>query len=159
METASARLMQHGLFADITEVPFGGPAEIPVREAPDGSLTQVAPGKWAASAKGEDPEHIIAEVFRHADGTLGFRPSGYGRMAKICSATGALLGFQGQLETIRRLGRAGFVRLCHPSPSVYLLDLDSWFAHLDQTEEDPDLWDAGGANLRRYLMANGLRAE
>lgn len=155
--TKAALLQQPDMFG-APPAPFGGPVEIPLGPAPDGTLVQVAPGKWSMRGA-PDPEHIIAEVFRHGDGTLGFRPAGYGRMAKLCSLTGALIGFPGQLETIRRLGRAAFIRLYHPSPSVYLLDLDSWFAHLDLTQDDPDFWDPEGPNLKTYLMANGLRCE
>lgn len=123
-----------------------------------GELIQVAPGKWAVKS-GSAPEFIIAEVFRHADGSLGFRPSGYGCLAKLTAELGELLGFSGQLNTVRRLHRAGFIKFYQPSPCVYMLDLDSWFAHLDATEEDPDFWDPEGPNLRRYLMANGLRVK
>lgn len=159
MQTALKNLVQPGLFGGEPE-PFRDRGAAVQRPAPPerGELVQVAPGRWAMKG-GPDPEHILAEVFRHPDGTLGFRPAGYGRLAKLTAEVGALLGFEGQLHTVRRLARAGFIRFYQPSPCVYLLDLDSWFAHLDATEEDPDFWDPEGPNLRRYLMANGLRAE
>lgn len=125
---------------------------------PGGKLVQVAPGRWAMRG-GPDPEYILAEVFRHADGTLGFRPSGEGRYVKLSARLGEMLGFPGQLHTIRRLARAGFIRMPQPSPSVYLLDLDSWFAHMAATEDDPEFWAPEGKNLRRYRMANGLRCD
>lgn len=162
MSETAKKLMQPGLFGG--EEPYrstgshAAPCAFPSREAPSGALVQVAPGKWAAKG-GPDPEIILAEVFRHPDGTLGFRPSGEGRWVKLTPRVGELLGFEGQLHTVRRLARAGFVRLAHPSPDVYQLNLDSWFDHLRNTEEDPDFWDPDGDHLRTYLMANGLRAE
>lgn len=163
MTDTTSKLVQPGLFGGDPE-PFGRPKFTrpltsdlrPPTSIPPGELVQVAPGKWAMKG-GPDPEHILAEVFRHPDGTLGFRPAGYGRLAKLTADLGTLLGFEGQLHTVRRLARAGFIRFFQPSPCVYLLDLDSWFAHLDATEEDPDFWDPEGPNLKRYLMANGLR--
>lgn len=163
LETEKTRfgcLMEHDLFGEVPPKPFSGVAQTVDFPEPDQKLTskmvQVAPGRWTAGG-GEDPEHILAEVFRHPDGTLGFRPSGYGRLVKLDGITGQLLGFAGQLATVRRLARAGFIRFYQPSPGVHLLDLDSWFAHLDATEDDPDFWDPEGPNLRRYLLANGLR--
>jgi hypothetical protein len=117
---------------------------------------QIAPGKWKTQG-GADPEYVLAEVFRYADGSLGLRPAGEGRCVRLTWQVGQLLGFPGQLHTVRRLARAGFVRMPQPSPGVHMLDLDSWYAHLRVTEEDPDFWDPKGPNVRRYLMANGLR--
>lgn len=160
MNATTKKMVQPGLFGG--EEPFH-PApkiehDVSPSEMPAGKLVQVAPNKWAMRG-GPDPEYIIAEVFRHPDGTLGFRPSGDGRCVKLSPRIGELLGFSGQLHTIRRLARAGFIRLPQPSPCVYLLDLDSWFRHVENTESDPDFWDSDGPNLRRYLMANGLRCE
>lgn len=160
MSETTKTMMQPGLFGD--EEPHGaargplGPIA-PVRATmPGGKLIQVAPGKWAMRG-GPDPEYVLAEVFRHADGTLGLRPADEGRCARLTGDLGQMLGFPGQLHTVRRLARAGFVRMPQPSPCVYMLDLDSWFQHLHETEDDPDFWDPDGPNLRKYLMANGLR--
>lgn len=159
MAEREANLVQPGLFGG--EEPYRQRA----RNAPSaqrqeppaaGRLVQVAPGRWAARG-GPDPEYILAEVFRHADGTLGFRPSGEGRFVKLTPRVGELLGFSGQLNTIRRLARAGFIRMPQPSPCVYMLELDSWFEHMRATEEDPDFWAPEGKHMRQYLMANGLR--
>lgn len=157
MTTQASKLIQPGLFGGEPE-PYGAPPVFrrTADPMPAGQLVQVAPGKWAMKG-GPDPEYILAEVFRHADGTLGLRPADEGRCARLTSELGQMLGFPGQLHTVRRLARAGFVRMPQPSPCVYMLDLDSWYRHLHETEDDPDFWEAGGQNLRRYLMANGLR--
>lgn len=162
MTVETKKLVQPGLFGGDPE-PYGlkrasstshqPPA---INQEPSGTLVQVAPGKWAMRG-GPDPEYILAEVFRHPDGTLGFRPSGEGRFVKLTPHVGELLGFAGQLHTIRRLARAGFIRMPQPSPCVYMLELDSWFEHMRTTEDDPDFWDPEGENLKKYLMANGLR--
>lgn len=122
-----------------------------------GKLVEVAPGRFACK-DGATPEYVIAEVFRRPDGSLGLRlGEDCGRMVKLNATLGELLGFKGQLHTIRRLGVAGFVRIVQPSPSVHLLDLDSWYAHLERTVDDPDFWDRDAENYKHYLMANGLR--
>lgn len=162
MNAKTENLVQPGLFGGAPE-PFGRPrpqacAPLPPAPPPEGKLVQVAPGKWASKG-GPDPEYVLAEVFRHADGTLGLRPADEGRCARLTADLGHMLGFPGQLHTVRRLARAGFIRMPQPSPGCYLLDLDSWYRHLRETEEDTDFWDPDGPNLRRYLMANGLRCE
>ena len=159
MTNAAKKLVQPGLFGGEPEpyeaaraIPFQRPAD----NMPAGKLVQVAPGKWAMK-NGPDPEYILAEVFRHPDGTLGLRPADEGRCVRLTWQVGEMLGFPGQLHTVRRLARAGFVRMPQPSPGVHLLDLDSWYKHLHETEAEPEFWDPEGDNLRRYLMANGLR--
>lgn len=124
-----------------------------------GKLVEVAPGRYACR-DGATPEYVMAEVFRRADGSLGLRLGvDCGRFVKLTATVGELLGFAGQLHTIRRLGVAGFVRIVQPSPSVYLLDLDSWYAHIERTADDPDFWARDEQNYRHYLMANGLRVK
>ena len=59
-------------------------------------------------------------------------------------------------DTILRLGRAGFVDTVRVAPHVWMLDLDSWFRHLADCMDRPEMWDEGSGDLRRYLLANGL---
>jgi hypothetical protein len=151
--------MQHDLFGapPVPHIPQPGTCQPgTLNLSTSGELVQVAPGRWACKG-GPAPECVLAEVVRHADGTLGLRPGGYGRLAKFDADLGRLIGFEGQLHTVRRLARAGFITLYRPSPCVTFLDLDSWARHMEETEADPDFWDAEGPNLKRYLMANGLR--
>lgn len=124
------------------------------------SLIEVAPGRYEPPRGESPPEYVVAETVSTAEG-LRLRPAGFGRLAKLGPELRDLLGVssRGQIETVKRLGRAGFVGLYHASPGVYLLDVDSWFRHLDQVAEDPDFWDPEDSNWRRYMMANGLRVD
>jgi len=123
----------------------------------EGDLIQVSPGKFV-SPNGKPPEQILAEVFHHADGTLGIRPLPEGRYIRLSSRTVKLLGFN-RITTIQRLGVAGFVEIANPSPNVYLLNLDSWFSHLRKTQDDPDFWEEGGDNWKTYMFKSGFRME
>ena len=57
---------------------------------------------------------------------------------------------------LRRLARAGFIKLYALSPSVNLVDMDSLWAHLENVSEDRDFWDRDGDNFRHYCHVNGL---
>jgi len=121
------------------------PALVPAGEA----------GRWRCLRE-RLPEYVVCETVRHKDGTLSLRPSGIGPLCKFSEPLLERLGFGGRLETLRRLARAGFIRLYPLSPSVNLIDMDSLWAHLQAVEEDPDFWDREGGNFRRYCLANGL---
>ena len=122
-----------------------------------GDLLQVAPGKYVMKG-GKPPEQVIADVFRHADGTLGVRPMPGGRYVRVTKRSARSLGFP-SIQTLRRLGTAGFVEVSKPAPGVLLVNLDSWLAHLRDTQEDPDFWDAGGENWKTYMFKNGMRTD
>ena len=113
------------------------------------------PGRWRCRLD-RLPEYVVAETIRHPDGTLSLRPSGLGRLAKFSEPLLRALGFDGRLETLRRLARAGVIRLYALSPSVNLVDMDSLWAHLQEVGEDPDFWDRDGEIFKRYCHVNGL---
>lgn len=102
------------------------------------------------------PEYVVTETVRHADGTLSLRPSGLGTLCKFSEPLLRDLGFDGRLETLRRLARAGFIKLYALSPSVNLVDMDTLWGHLQSVADDPDFWDREGDNFRRYCRVNGL---
>lgn len=113
------------------------------------------PGKWKCRI-GRMPEYVVCETIRHPDGTLSLRPSGIGSLCKFSEPLLRALGFDGRLETLRRLARAGFIKLYALSPSVNLVDMDSLWAHLENVAEDRDFWDREGDNFRHYCHVNGL---
>jgi len=90
--------------------------------------------------------------------TLGIRPLAGGRYIRLSHRTVKILGFN-RTTTILRLGFAGFVEVAHPSPEVYLLNLDSWYSHLQKTQDNPDFWEEGGDNWRTYMFKSGFRTE
>jgi len=121
---------------------------------PGADLVQVSPGRYSY-AGGAAPEQVVAETYRHADGTLGIRPMAGCRNVRLSrGATPGILGVSS--DTVVRLGMAGFVDVYHVSPGVFLLDLDSWFGHLRKVQEDPDFWDREGGNYRTYMLKTGM---
>ena len=112
----------------------------------DGSTTpmsEAAPGFWAPSKPSFPPvdETALGYWVRNpAAGPDAYTLRAGPRWAKIDQRLAALLGVSS--DTIRRLAAAGFVEIRQPSPELYLLDLDSWQRHLDDTDpaEDPDFW-------------------
>lgn len=145
--------------------PFGAPrrqrgatATGPVPPAPElAPALEPAdePDRWRCRLE-RTPEYVVCESVRHTDGTLSLRPSGIGALCKFSEPLLQKLGFDGRLETLRRLARAGFIKLYALSPSVNLVDMDSLWAHLQAVDEDPDFWDRDGDNFRRYCRVNGL---
>lgn len=125
------------------------PDEAPVLE-PTGE-----PGRWRC-VRERVPEYILCESVRHPDGTLSLRPSGIGTLIKFSASKLQALGFNGRLETLRRLARAGFIKLYALSPSVNMVDMDSLWGHLQTVADEPDFWDREGDNFKRYCFANGL---
>lgn len=159
-----AALVQERLFG-LPPEPFGAPrrgravpASGPLPPAPElAPALEPAdePGRWRCRLE-RMPEYVVCESVRHPDGTLSLRPSGIGTLCKFSEPLLRALGFDGRLETLRRLARAGFIRLYALSPSVNLVDMDSLWAHLQAVEEDPDFWDRDGDRFKRYCHVNGL---
>jgi hypothetical protein len=78
-----------------------------------------------------------------------------GRMPKgskvlLDDAGYAMLGLKPQcLKTLKRLAMCGHITLSAFGPKSYLLDVDSWVAHLKATSEDPWFWD-DAARMKAY---------
>jgi len=131
-------------------------------------MVRVAPGKhgWlpAESCHPEQvPQYCLSRWARQPDGSYAPIPFPY-RMVRLTPETTAQLGFVSgnrkvRYDTILRLGRAGFVELIRVSPNCWLIDLDSWFAHLGACMDDPDYWDEGGPAREQYNLANGLGVD
>lgn len=117
-------------------------------------MVEIAPGKFAPKDGAQAPEMCIASWKRESDGTYRAVPV-CERMVKLTSKLTRMLGFPGQFETIRRLGRAGYIECIKVTPQIYLLNLDSWYNHLRRCAEDPEFWDSDGKNLKEYRQAQG----
>ena len=122
-------------------------------------FSEAAPGNWAPTCPSIPPADETALGYWVRNPGAG--PNAYTlrsgpRFAKLDARLAKTLGVS--TDTIRRLANAGFVEIRQPSPNLYLLDLDSWQHHLDETDpaDNPDFWAAGSENLKRYLFANGL---
>lgn len=130
----------------------------PARKA---EMVRVAPGVhgWVPKdASRSVAEYILCRWSRQPNGTYAPVPVG-GTWAKLTPALCAALGFEGGLDTMKRLALAGFVDASQISPGVMLLDLDSWVRHLAECMDDPDRWADGTDDLKEYLYKNGLRHE
>lgn len=135
-----------------------------LREACEQNMVRVAPGVcgWvpAAGARHGVSRHVLCRWSRQGDGTYIPVPMRY-RMVRMTPATTAMLGFisgssRTRADTLLRLGAAGFVECVRISPKCWLLDLDSWFRHLEECMLDAEYWEPGGEALARYNLANGL---
>lgn len=122
-------------------------------------LSEVAPGFWAPSKPSVPPIDETALGYWVRNPSAG--PDAYTlragpRWVKIDSRLAGLLSVS--TDTIRRLAAAGFVEIRQPSPELYVLDLDSWWSHLENTDPavDPMFWDPESENRNKYLFYNGL---
>lgn len=105
--------------------------------------------------------HCLCRWSKRPDGSYIPVPFPY-RWIRLSREVVRLLGFwypgkddgRSQFDTLRRLARAGFIDMVKVAPGTYLLDLDSWFAHLSACMGDEDFWDPDGDALRRYRLAN-----
>lgn len=115
--------------------------------APD--MIQAAPGKWVPRENHLVPDYCLARWVKAGDGTYTLVPDEI-RMVRLSATLGKILGFQGQLHTLYRLGRAGFIEIVFPAPHCALLNLDSWYNHLRRCAEDPEIWEQGSKYREEY---------
>ncbi len=149
----------------------GGVRTAPLAEAleeaarPD--MVRVAPGKhaWVPAewAKDAVPRHVLCRWAKQPDGTYHPVPFPH-RLVRMTPETTAMLGFVSgnrnvRSDTLLRLARAGFIECVRVSPNCWMIDLDSWFAHLSACLDDEELWEPGGEAREQYNRANGLGVE
>lgn len=126
-------------------------------------MVRVAPEKYAwipAEHCEKVPEYCLARWVKSAsDGLYRLIPVS-GIWVRMNSKVADLLGWKGEsrnrYDTMKRLGNAGFIEFVHAAPGVHFLELRSWFRHLADCQENPDMWDKEGDDLRVYQEANGL---
>ncbi|MGI5868669.1 MAG: hypothetical protein ACOX9C_04385 [Kiritimatiellia bacterium] len=118
------------------------------------------PAEWAKQAV---PQYVLCRWAKQPEGT--YRPVPFPhRLIRMTPETTAMLGFRSghrnvRYDTLLRLARAGFIEAFRVSPNCWMLDLDSWFAHLSACMEDPEFWEPGGPARERYNQANGLGVD
>jgi hypothetical protein len=163
----TAELMQHDLF---------GAAPTPhrrqrreddlaqrLRELSKPDMVRVSPDRhaWVPRATIKDPpKFCLCRWSRNSDGHYAPTPVS-GRMVRLDGDLVEKLGFHDKRrrrrwETIMRLGRAGYIDLLHLSPGCWMLDLDSWYRHLADCADNPEMWEEGGDERENYLHVNGL---
>ena len=123
-----------------------------LREATKPMMVKVAPGKWApAKPHSKLPYMTVCFWQDNGDGTFSPIPVTE-RLVKLDSDVALKLGFDGQYNTLRRLGEAGFVEIVKAAPGLTLLNIDSWFNHLRRCAEDPEFWDRKRKNFQTYKL-------
>ena len=133
--------------------------------APAPNMVRVAPGRhaWVPKDAATPPDgYALCRWSKQPDGTFAPVPVA-GRYVRLNAQVAATLGFVGdgtsdknRYDTILRLGRAGFVDLVRVAPNTILLDLDSWYRHLADCMDNPEMWDEGSEERDTYLKANDL---
>ena len=117
-------------------------------------MVEVAPGLYAPA----DPQvpvgdYTVARWQKTGEGLWKAVPFKEPLM-RLDKDMAALLGFPGkQWQTLRRLGRAGFVEIIQAGPHTMLINIDSWFNHLCRCAEDPEFWARENKNLKAYKAA------
>ena len=126
-------------------------------------MVRVAPEKYAwlpAEHCNKVPEYCLARWVKcSVDGLYRLIPAS-GSWVRMNSKVADLLGWKGEsrnrYDTMKRLGNAGFIEFVHAAPGVHFLELRSWFRHLADCQENPDMWDKESDDLKVYQEANGL---
>ena len=141
------------------------PAARTLPREPEPDMVRVAPGRhaWVSKDAATPPDgYALCRWAKQEDGTFAPIPVA-GRYVRLTSQVAATLGFIGdgtsdknRYDTILRLGRAGFVDLVRVAPNTILLDLDSWYRHLADCMDNPEMWDEDSEDLKTYLKVNGL---
>ena len=145
--------------------PVSKPVIAVLAKEPGPDMVRVAPGRhaWVPKDAATPPDGFaLCRWAKQPDGTYAPVPVA-GRYVRLTSQVAATLGFIGdgtsdknRYDTILRLGRAGFVDLVRVAPNTILLDLDSWYRHLADCMDNPEMWDDGSEELETYLKANCL---
>lgn len=125
-------------------------------------MVRVAPEEyaWVPRDDCEPGKLVMCRWVKGRDDKYRPVPMG-GRFVRLCPAVAAELGFRHldrrvRYETIMRLWRAEMIEMVQISPQCYLLDLESWFRHLAECADDPEMWEPGGEARAEYRYKNGM---
>jgi hypothetical protein len=107
------------------------------------AIAEPVPGKRVAVVEPEAiPKHGMIKMMRQQDGRYLPVLTSWSRMIQLSPQTPRELGMPDlHFRSLRRLVQCGLVRGVQPSPSVYLMDLKSFWDHLEATRE-PGYWTA-----------------
>lgn len=128
------------------------PDNIPV-SVPRAQATEVEPGKYLVSQPTVPPPLTGLHTWKKkADGC--YEPVLELRSALVPLNEWNPRRYGCSRQTIHRLCIAGFVRADQPSPSTFVVDLHSYYEHLDQVRSEPLFWNED--RLARYSAARLL---
>lgn len=122
--------------------------------------TANAPAVYVPKPGARVPDLVLARWAELSDGRYHLVPVA-GRWARLSTELCTILGFRDmnrnrKYETMMRLGRAGYIEIVKVSPGCWMIDLDSWWRHIADCMENPEMWDEGSEERANYLQKNGL---
>jgi hypothetical protein len=122
-----------------------------IEAAPGKSVTMHAP----AFSPDELPKFMTAQVVPLGGGAFRLQPRPLNAWVSFSRRDLDRLGITISQTTLRRLAVAKFIEVRQISPSRHELSLQSWFAHCDRVQNDPEFWTrkdaAGKSNLKKYV--------
>lgn len=120
---------------------------------PAAKMVEVAPGRFSLAPAGRRaPDVVLCRALPAENGTWRLCPENV-TWARVNSELLTSIGMGRHFLTLYRLARGGFVEMVRIAPHTYLLNLDSWFNHLQRCAENPEFWEAGRGNREEYRKA------
>lgn len=120
---------------------------------PVAKMVEISPGRYSLAPAGRrDPDVVMCRATPAGDGSWKLMPENV-TWARVDSALLESIGLGRQFHTFMRLVRAGFIEVVPIAPHTSLLNLDSWFNHLQRCAEDPEFWEPGRGNREAYRRA------
>jgi hypothetical protein len=138
-----------------TVIPLTTPQ--PLIGARPGVTVEAAPGKKLELRESDPlPRYCIAENVPLGGGTYRVIPRPLIDWLSLSQGSLDRLGIGLSENTMRRLGRAEFIKVRQISPSRYEFNFQSWLEHCARCE-DPEFWDTEDSkkktNRAKYLEA------
>ncbi len=119
-------------------------------------LLEIEPGKFARATE-LTPLPKVAQLDWVRAGGGQWRPKlrYLGRNVRLSQQNVDALNLGVPSRTILRLVRAGFVDGYKVAPQTWVFSLESYLAHVEAVEDDPDFWEPDNPdnNLARYRKA------
>jgi hypothetical protein len=102
---------------------------------------EVVPGKTVADLpKAVMPRVGVADWLPAGDGTYRAVARIHEKFVRVTSRLIAQLGLGVSMQTLHRMGRAGFIDMPQVTPNTYLLSIESVYAHFRAVKDDPEFW-------------------
>lgn len=125
---------------------------------PRAQATEVEPGMFVAAPTSPAPPMTGVYTWRRREDGA-YEPQLELRSALVPLSEWNPKRYGCSKQTIQRLYIGGFVRGALPGPSTLIIDLDSYYQHLDQVRTDPLFWNEerlAKFSAARLLHNNGL---
>lgn len=116
--------------------------------------TQIAPGLYIPTEQLPQeavPQYGYVKFVKQGD---VYQPviRGWGKAIRMRPSLKEALGLDLPYKTIMRLIKGGFIAARVPAPNTYLMDLDSFYEHIEASK-DPEFWTP--ERRHRYSLTTG----